>query len=406
MVSARRRQGDEQWKQRFEEFGLSDQFELIARDWNSCRGTKASVKCKTCGCFFDTWNVKKIFDGKVSGLTCPDCGMRSNGVVQWTKSHIRDEAFAYYLEGHTINEVAEKYHISVVQFEYCRRYLGVTKSQEQRKDSWRKSLAKASAKGNKIQMEHAKQKRLQHLSELGFDYVFDVGEGTSRQGGVRCRKCGHVFEKSISHLTNGNVVCPECVRLEREEKERIRREEIEDRKKQKEVERFQKNPLGLSYYQLDREKRLDVVHVCFECGKEYTIRMRLEKEGMRYCRDSGYCSHYCQKRAARKRRRIIEREYRNHKGRAKRYGCEYDTTVTLKALIKRDGLRCGICGRMCNPFDNTWNEYFGASSPTLDHIIPLAKGGSHTWDNVQVAHAICNSRKKDDMKEVRADDAS
>jgi 5-methylcytosine-specific restriction endonuclease McrA len=34
-------------------------------------------------------------------------------------------------------------------------------------------------------------------------------------------------------------------------------------------------------------------------------------------------------------------------------------------------------------------------APTVDHIIPLAKGGTHTWDNVQLAHWSCNSDKRD-----------
>jgi 5-methylcytosine-specific restriction endonuclease McrA len=35
------------------------------------------------------------------------------------------------------------------------------------------------------------------------------------------------------------------------------------------------------------------------------------------------------------------------------------------------------------------------TAPTVDHIIPLARGGSHTWDNVQLAHHLCNSLKGD-----------
>lgn len=36
---------------------------------------------------------------------------------------------------------------------------------------------------------------------------------------------------------------------------------------------------------------------------------------------------------------------------------------------------------------------------TLDHIIPLSKGGSHTADNLQCAHFMCNSKKGDAMPE-------
>jgi len=30
---------------------------------------------------------------------------------------------------------------------------------------------------------------------------------------------------------------------------------------------------------------------------------------------------------------------------------------------------------------------------TVDHVIPLCKGGTHTWDNVLPAHAACNFQK-------------
>lgn len=29
----------------------------------------------------------------------------------------------------------------------------------------------------------------------------------------------------------------------------------------------------------------------------------------------------------------------------------------------------------------------------MDHKKPISKGGSHTWDNIQLAHHVCNSRK-------------
>ena len=35
--------------------------------------------------------------------------------------------------------------------------------------------------------------------------------------------------------------------------------------------------------------------------------------------------------------------------------------------------------------------------PTVEHIIPLSRGGTHTWDNVAPAHAICNFEKGDSL---------
>lgn len=56
--------------------------------------------------------------------------------------------------------------------------------------------------------------------------------------------------------------------------------------------------------------------------------------------------------------------------------------VNLEAIFKRDKGVCQLCGRRVKP-----NEL------SFDHIIPLALGGSHTEDNLQVAHRVCNSRK-------------
>jgi len=91
---------------------------------------------------------------------------------------------------------------------------------------------------------------------------------------------------------------------------------------------------------------------------------------------------------------------RRHTTRAKKHGAPYDTSVNLKRLIERDGLRCAICGKMCDPSDRSWSKYCGPLYPSIDHIIPMSKGGSHTWDNVQVAHIICNSRKGDKMEDA------
>lgn len=83
--------------------------------------------------------------------------------------------------------------------------------------------------------------------------------------------------------------------------------------------------------------------------------------------------------------------------RADRYGCkEFDESITLEKLIHRDGGICQICGKQTDS-DDISNGHIGRMYPTLDHIVPLSKGGSHTWDNVQLAHMACNSGKCDKM---------
>ena len=81
--------------------------------------------------------------------------------------------------------------------------------------------------------------------------------------------------------------------------------------------------------------------------------------------------------------------------RAKANG-KIDWTVNLQDLIERDGGVCALCGEPVDANDYIMDgETFiaGNSYPSVDHIIPLSRGGCHTWNNVQLAHRVCNSRK-------------
>ena len=314
--------------------------------------------------------------------------MRSDGTIQWTKSKVHDEVFDYYLQGHTCREISEKYGISVAQFDNERKTRGITKTAEQRKESWRASQKKAQEKSRTAQKMRARQNRINRLDLLGFDYVSE----SDKKGRVRCRKCGFEFERTFQNLRCGNVVCSECAKVQKVAEEQARKKEQEEHKAKQEAERIAKNPLGLSYYQLCVQAKLDVVHICEVCGNKYTMRARMEKEGLKYCSDNGCCSKVCSKKRARRKMRANGFP-KNHLHRAHLYGCDYESGITLKSLIKRDGLRCAICGEMCDPNDHEWTDYFGPKSPTIDHIIPMSKGGGHVWNNVQIAHAICNSAK-------------
>lgn len=66
---------------------------------------------------------------------------------------------------------------------------------------------------------------------------------------------------------------------------------------------------------------------------------------------------------------------------------QFSLTERMKIYNRNRG-RCAICGRFV-PYD----------SFTVDHIIPLAKGGTNTMDNLQVACGVCNSIKQDILPE-------
>lgn len=54
------------------------------------------------------------------------------------------------------------------------------------------------------------------------------------------------------------------------------------------------------------------------------------------------------------------------------------------AIYERDGYRCRICGRKTNDLE-------------IDHIIPIAKGGKSTYDNLQTLCHRCNYNKGDKL---------
>jgi 5-methylcytosine-specific restriction endonuclease McrA len=58
-------------------------------------------------------------------------------------------------------------------------------------------------------------------------------------------------------------------------------------------------------------------------------------------------------------------------------------------VFERDEGRCGICGE---PVDQGRFE--------VDHVIPLARGGEHSYANTQPAHPLCNQRKGTSLKVV------
>lgn len=73
-----------------------------------------------------------------------------------------------------------------------------------------------------------------------------------------------------------------------------------------------------------------------------------------------------------------------------------DKDITLKKLYERDNGVCYICGRVCDWNDSEFKDgvfIVGRNYPTIEHLKPLSKGGSHTWNNIKLACLSCNSKK-------------
>lgn len=93
---------------------------------------------------------------------------------------------------------------------------------------------------------------------------------------------------------------------------------------------------------------------------------------------NSYCSERCAKRSHKARRRAQQR------------GAEVERYSRF-AIFERDGWRCHIC-RLKVERDALVPHPL---APTIDHLIPLARGGGDTPANVATAHFLCNSIKGD-----------
>lgn len=62
--------------------------------------------------------------------------------------------------------------------------------------------------------------------------------------------------------------------------------------------------------------------------------------------------------------------------------------VDYAAVLEKHGMVCGCCGKAIVRSPGKGGQHL-----SFDHIIPLAAGGTHVFDNLQPAHASCNGAK-------------
>lgn len=78
-----------------------------------------------------------------------------------------------------------------------------------------------------------------------------------------------------------------------------------------------------------------------------------------------------------------------HARRARLRGARNSDAVLLADVIDRDGNTCAWCGTEVD-LTVAWPDRM---SKSLDHVIPLAKGGEHALSNAALLHLGCNSAK-------------
>jgi len=133
------------------------------------------------------------------------------------------------------------------------------------------------------------------------------------------------------------------------------------------------------------DKRNSPNCTCKECGSKYHWTM--------YWMNTSACSVECkQKRLKKIRRKARKRNpnysiTRNHRSRAKYYGVKYER-INIELIFIRDDHQCKGCGVIV-----VRSKRYKPNQATIDHMIPLSRGGTHTRDNLITLCHQCNSEK-------------
>lgn len=66
-------------------------------------------------------------------------------------------------------------------------------------------------------------------------------------------------------------------------------------------------------------------------------------------------------------------------------GSKWITKKRRREIYQRDGWRCGYCGRGLRSLP---------AERTLDHVVPVSRGGGHENANLKMACKRCNDQKQ------------
>lgn len=387
----RRKLGEEKYKDKFYSLGLGKYFDFIGRDWDSDHGRKIFVKCKTCGEIFSVWN--DVLKGKQDVMRCKICGASSDGTFVFSRTPKFEEMRIFYESGHSVLETAKEFNTDKNHInDYAKRY------------KWHNGRTFGIDNDNEKRVKAAEGRNAKILNQLGFRYI-DGYEGKESTLQIKCKKCGTIRAIRADGITE-NLRCLEC--------QKRKTAAFQEQKKQTEaIERMwqslvKKGERAKQKAEVKAAKQAELnekKYICSICGKKFSAADYMKSTGVtQFHRDTKYCSEECRRKAYN--RHIAECKKQkgyndqNFTHRARYYGVDYVTGWDWKRVAKRDGLRCGICGGMCNPDDyklitvnGQQQKIVGPDYPTLDHIIAMADGGTHTPDNFQIAHHICNSKK-------------
>lgn len=291
------------------------------------------------------------------------------GLTHEQSAELRHEIVEYRKQGHYVRECCDKFNVAKSYVMMACR--GIDYPWVKDTESMRQSATKWHEQNQTKPNEATAIRALMKTPTLEY-----VGGYTSTDGKftVMSKICGHTFDVSIISVRHGKTKeCPVCKKHKAEQ-------EREERAREKKEQQYLKEQRELTKKLKFKSRQLEM-KVCCQCGALFVPHNHNAK----------FCSTDCQK----KQNNAITKDRRLKRMRE----LLIDRNITIEKLYEKFSGRCQICGMICD-----WNDYevreggtfiANGNYPSIDHIVPLAKGGKHEWANIQLACRRCNTIKSD-----------
>ena len=196
----------------------------------------------------------------------------------------------------------------------------------------------------------------------GFEYAGNY-TGSDGTADIRCTVCGTITTRSWCSIKQGKPICRTCEDIER---------------KRKQTEKKRQTVRAEFIRKANIKQKQATFRECAECGCLFVSYRSAD----RYCSPACATKHGNRVGKDRRLKRI------DHTG--------ADMSIDWKPLYKREHGICYLCGKPVDVDDYEWRDgtfIAGNLYPSVDHVVALHDGGTHTWDNVRLAHRLCNTLK-------------
>lgn len=168
-----------------------------------------------------------------------------------------------------------------------------------------------------------------------------------------------------------------------------------------------KRELPVSAFAKDRSNKDGLQYHCRECSADRQREWRVaHPDKARAVARQDYARHperfgaYAEKynrneKIARWKRAhfTLVQDY-GHNRRAKQHAVGAERVDAI-IVAERDDWQCWLCGDAIDKSLRWPNRYYRS----IDHVVPLSRGGTHTYDNIRITHWICNVRKNNQIIE-------